>query len=435
MSRHLCFGLAAALFLFIPPGREAGAGWITLPNAPIAVGSRHDDICFVSPVWGWVVNGDGEIFRTTDGGESWERQLHMPGTYFRSCGFVNEQKGWAGTLDGNPLLYETTDSGVSWSPVTSIEPPLPTGICGIWVVDDAVAYACGRYDAPARVIKTTNGGTTWKSFDLSAGARSAVDCYFFDRDHGFVVGGRSDFVTRQAVVMATTNGGATWETRYVGPRLGEWCWKISFPTPSIGYVSLERFNGPTYFLKTTDGGASWQDHFFLPSFEEQGIGFATPELGWIGGWPGPTYATTDGGTSWQLAGFGHLINRFRFLDATLGYAVGETVYKYMSDPAGIPAAELEPRPRVLLAENHPNPFRGVTAIVYTLPQDSEVKLRIYDVRGRTIQTLLAGRQSPGRHEWIWDGRDAAGTAVGAGVYWYRVEASGASAVRKLVVID
>jgi photosystem II stability/assembly factor-like uncharacterized protein len=215
MSRHLCFGLFVALLLFTTPGREVVAGWTTLPNAPLAANSRHDDIFFVTPARGWVVNGDGEIFRTTDGGDSWERQLHMPGTYFRSVGFANEQKGWAGTLDGNPLLYETTDGGVTWSPVTTIAPPQPAGICGIWVVDDSVAYACGRYDAPARVIKTTNGGATWQSFDLSAGARSAVDCFFFDRDHGFVVGGRSDFVTRQAVVMATTNGGATWGGRRV----------------------------------------------------------------------------------------------------------------------------------------------------------------------------------------------------------------------------
>jgi len=440
MSRHLCCGQCAAalllvLLLLAVPAPDAGAGWTTLPNAPVApAGRRHDDIFFVSPTRGWVVNGDGEIFRTTDGGDSWERQLHLPDTYFRSCGFVNEEKGWVGTLFGNPLLYATTDGGATWTPVTAIGAPQPTGICGIWAVDDSVAYACGRYDAPARVIKTTNGGATWQSFDLSASARSAVDCFFFDRDHGFVVGGRSDFATRQSVVMATTDGGASWATRYVGPRLGEWCWKISFPTPAIGYVSLERHSGPAYFLRTTDGGATWQDLFFRASFEEQGIGFVTPDLGWIGGWPGETYETTDGGAFWHLADFGVLINRFRFLGPNLGYAVGETVYKYTGDPAAVAGGEPAPPAARLVAESHPNPFRGMTSLAYTLPREADVTLRIHDVQGRTIRALIPGRQLAGRHEWTWDGRDATGAAVGGGVYWYRVEANGESAVKKLVVV-
>ncbi len=441
MLRHprcglLAAALLAALLVSIAPARDAGAGWTTLPNAPATpAGSRHDDIWFVSPTWGWVVNGDGEIFRTTDGGDSWERQLHLPGTYFRACTFVNEAKGWAGTLFGNPLLYATSDSGATWTPVTAISPPEPTGICGMWAVDDSVAYACGRYDAPARAIKTTNGGATWKSIDLAAGARSAVDCFFFDRDHGFVVGGRSDFVTRQAVVLATTDGGDTWATRYVGPRLGEWCWKISFPTPTIGYVSLERHSGATYFLQTTDGGAAWQDRPFPPGIEEQGIGFVTPELGWIGGWPGATYESTDGGASWQLASFGTLVNRFRFLGTSVGYAVGETVYKYTGDPAAVAGGEPAPPGAMLVAESHPNPFRGMMTLAYTLPREADVTLHIHDVQGRTIRAFLAGRRPPGRHEWMWDGRDAGGGAVAAGVYWYRVEANGESAVRKMVVAD
>src|SRR6185503_8316572 len=138
--------------------------------------------------------------------------------------------------------------------------------------------------------------------------------------------------------LGTTNGGATWQTRHITSRSGEWCWKINFPTPMVGYVSIERFSGQAFFLKTTDAGLTWQDKFFLNSYEEQGIGFATPDLGWIGGWTGPTYETTDGGNTWGTAGFGLNINRVRMLSSTLGYAVGETVYKYTLDTAGLPVA-------------------------------------------------------------------------------------------------
>ena len=97
-----------------------------------------------------------------------------------------------------------------------------------------------------------------------------------------------------------------------------------------GYVSIEKFSGgSTYYLKTTDGGVTWSDQLFQNfQYDIQGIGFLTQSKGWLGGWGGNTYETTDGGASWHLAGFGYIVNRFRFLNQYLAYAVGQTVYKY-----------------------------------------------------------------------------------------------------------
>jgi hypothetical protein len=310
---------------------------------------------------------------------------------------------------------------------------LPTGICGIWVVSESVVYACGRYDGPPRVIKTTNGGATWTTTDLTPLASTLIDVYFVDQDHGFVVGGiGSSFGNRRAVVLATTDGGATWQTRHTATRAGEWCWKISFPTPQTGFVSLERFSGQAFFLQTTDGGLTWQDKFFLDAYEEQGIGFATPSLGWIGGWTGPTYETTDGGSSWQLAGFGQNINRFRMLSPNLGYAVGETVYKYTRDTAGLAqdgAPALGPR----LAQNYPNPFRATTTIRYEIATESVVRIAIYDAAGRRVATLTEGSVAAGEHALVWDGRGSGGQPVGSGVYWMRLEVGGTTRAQPLLV--
>ncbi len=264
----------------------AGSGWVPLPNAP--TGSHFEDTFFVDPMSGWVVDGAGRIHRTTNGGDSWQLQVDEP-AYLRSVGFADAQRGYAGNLNGTPLLYTTTNGGAAWTPVVNIPEPRPTGICGIWVVNASVAYGCGKYDATsARVIKTTDGGASWTSMDLAPLATSLIDCYFFDEDHGFVVGGIGEPAagggeplgersgdTRRAVILGTTNGGATWTTRHTTNRLGEWCWKISFPTPSIGYVSIERFSGSTYFLKTTDGGQTWAEHLFRDNYIVQGIGFVT----------------------------------------------------------------------------------------------------------------------------------------------------------------
>jgi photosystem II stability/assembly factor-like uncharacterized protein len=428
--------LVAAWFLLNAPPAvlAAGFGWSTLPNAPIADG-RHDDLFFIDTNRGWVVNGDGQIYRTTDAGASWVRQFLSPGTYFRAVGFATSQRGWVGNLEGNPLFYTTTNGGTTWVPQDNVPNPRPTGICGISVVSQSVVYACGRFDGPARVIKTTNGGNTWTSKDLSALATSLIDIYFVDANHGLAVGGiGSSFDNRRAVVLGTTDGGATWQTRHTTNRLGEWCWKINFPTPLVGYVSIERFSGTAFFLKTTDGGQTWQDMFFSINYEEQGVGFVTPSLGWIGGWTGPIYETTDGGTTWVSANFGEQVNRFRMLSSTFGYAVGETVYKYSPATAGLALDPLAASAsRFRLAAGYPNPFQETTTIGYSLMRDADVEITIYNALGRRVVTLADGHAVAGTHALPWNGRDASGTPVGSGVYWVRFESDGEAQSKPLVV--
>ena len=326
------------LAMFTCLARSQNPVWKTLPNAPIST-ARMDDLFFINPSVGWVVSNNyedssswrGEIWKTTEGGATWVLQLTL-NQYLRSVGFADSLTGWVGTVfDPDSLLYQTTDGGASWSLVENIPEPRPQGICGISVVNDSVMYASGRYSGPARVIKTTDRGASWTAMDLSLHAGALVDCHFKSPDSGFVVGSNSsDYENGYGRVLFTSDGGNSWTTRHAGSRLGELCWKIQFRTKTTGYVSIEKFSaGPTYYLKTTDGGATWSDRLFLDSlYEVQGIGFADDSLGWLGGWGGDTYETTDAGASWHLAGFGYIINRFRFLNNKLAYAVGETVYKY-----------------------------------------------------------------------------------------------------------
>ncbi len=131
--------------------------WRTLVNSPTVVSAgRHDDVFFINPNVGWVVNGDRRIFKTTNGGATWQLKF-TAGGYLRSVGFADSLNGWAGSLDSNTVLYATTDGGNTWSLVTSFSPTRPAGICGISVVNNSVVYASGRYSDSPRVIKTTNG--------------------------------------------------------------------------------------------------------------------------------------------------------------------------------------------------------------------------------------------------------------------------------------
>jgi hypothetical protein len=90
---------------------------------------------------------------------------------------------------------------------------------------------------------------------------------------------------------------------------------------------------------------------------------------------------------------------------------------------------------VMLQAARPNPFQTRTALAYDLPQQGRVSLRIYDISGRLVRSLIAGEvQAAGHHAAEWDGRDDAGTATVAGLYFGRLEAGRVSDVRRLVRI-
>ena len=83
----------------------------------------------------------------------------------------------------------------------------------------------------------------------------------------------------------------------------------------------------------------------------------------------------------------------------------------------------------------PNPFQSRTVLAYDLARQGRVELRIYDVSGRLVRSLVSGAvQDAGHHSIEWDGRDGAGAATVAGLYFGRLEVGGESNVRRLVRI-
>ena len=82
-----------------------------------------------------------------------------------------------------------------------------------------------------------------------------------------------------------------------------------------------------------------------------------------------------------------------------------------------------------LRDNYPYPFNPSTTIAFTLPQSGLVKLSVYDITGREVQTLQQGVMTAGDHELRFDG---AGLASGS--YFYRLEAEGYQAVKKMLLV-
>lgn len=328
-------------------------GWEKLNTIPYK--GKQDDIFFVNQEVGWYGNGQGKLYKTTDGGLTWDEQWEQPGTFIRALGFVSEQVGFLGNVgtdyfpgvkDETPL-YTTTNGGETWEPV-SIRGPQPKGICVIDILrvpfinhgtlgTKVTVRAGGRVGGPAYLMTSKDMGTTWISEDLSALTAMVLDVKFVSEKVGFIAGASDVEVEKShALILRTQDGGRSWQKVYESSRPWELTWKLSFPTSATGYVTIQNYdesaaNTKRFIAKTSDGGLHWtemlvdQDH----TLQEFGIAFLDAQHGWLGGRT-HGYETLNGGHTWRAIDFGAAVNKIRIVpgkEETDLYAIGSSVYK------------------------------------------------------------------------------------------------------------
>ncbi|OYV84512.1 MAG: hypothetical protein B7Z63_06815 [Ignavibacteriae bacterium 37-53-5] len=116
---------------------------------------------------------------------------------------------------------------------------------------------------------------------------------------------------------------------------------------------------------------------------------------------------------------------------TDGYNGELRVYKYSGTGTGIfgPGTGSRVPETLELSQNYPNPFNPSTIISYGIPKSGFVELKVFDVAGRSIATLVSGHQSPGHYEIRFDG-----SKLPSGVYFLRIEAGGLSQTRKMILM-
>jgi hypothetical protein len=112
---------------------------------------------------------------------------------------------------------------------------------------------------------------------------------------------------------------------------------------------------------------------------------------------------------------------------------------YSSSPSqtsgGVAKPASGPPPALALGAARPNPSQGAVMIPFSLPNEREVTLRLYDVSGRLVRTLLTGRRPAGEHDVLWDARSDAGSRAPQGVYFYRLQADDWVSQRKVVLLS
>jgi hypothetical protein len=136
------------------------------------------------------------------------------------------------------------------------------------------------------------------------------------------------------------------------------------------------------------------------------------------------------GTSWNdMSGSGGDYYKITAVDFS-GNESDPTAQQVATGIGGPPTSA-----RYALGDAVPNPFNPSTVIAYTVPPGGgQVDIAIFDVAGRAVRTLVSGAQPGGRHDVTWDGLDDRGRRASSGVYFYRMEGTGFSATRKMVML-
>ena len=159
--------------------RTVNGGLFWEDVTPISAGFR--DVFFLDAATGWVAGPS--IYKTTDGGTNWTKQLGDGNTEFTAVSFSDSQNGWA--VGFNNLVLHTSNGGQSWTPQNVGAPPV-TALNGVAAVNSTTAWIAGWNGFVAR---TSDSGQTWRK-ETIAGASDVdfEDALFLDANTGWVGG-------------------------------------------------------------------------------------------------------------------------------------------------------------------------------------------------------------------------------------------------------
>lgn len=421
IDANICYiSTSPASGTYIYKTTNGGSSWVTQLNQ---TGGFGDGLWFTDAnngiFYGDPVGNRWTIFRTSNGGTLWD----STGMYLPSEGFAGWNNGlfasgsnvWFGT-NGTKIWY-SSNFGTSWTaqPTTG-----QANSYTVWFNSPTVGLTGG-----ANFMATTNGGAAWAALTVPGTGNIS----------GITGGGTSWWVTRQATsIYESTNNGTSWATAYTAgagsyyhitkARTGTAVWGVrSNGAITKGYgaaVPVELAS----FVATSNEGSVVLD--WSTATETNNKGFEIERK--VDGSEYSTIAFVEGnGTS-------TLVKNYTYTDANL--QAGKYTYRLKQiDLDGTSAYSKEVEVDVAqissyaLDQNFPNPFNPTTSISYRIPEASDVVIKIYDVMGTEVATLVNGKQEAGAHSVVFDA-----AKLSSGSYIYTIKAGNFTSTKKMILM-
>ncbi|HZW38954.1 MAG TPA: YCF48-related protein [Ignavibacteriaceae bacterium] len=439
--------------------------------------STFKTICMLNSNVGFIGGSRGAIYKTTNGGSTWDSLItsipNIADIY--KIDFLNDNFGMAFSNAAdttNGTVFRTTDGGVTWTlhkiPTTSTS---NSRLYSGDIVDQNYAWTTTYQPRP---VKTTDGGLTWTVQTTSDGYGGFLyDIQMFDTLNGVMCGGSGRF-------YKTTDGGALWQVIPTGTT------SITFNALSFidvnkgmvvgsnGVIFQTSDGGTTWDISTTGGPSIYGLYLSAPSTIDSvtaylvGLntsifsmksGIVPVELASFTSSVNGNTVTLNWSTATETNNFGFDVerkvngtwNKIGFVNGSgttterKSYSFTETLnsgkynyrlkqidhdgsYKYYNLPEVI---EIGLPVQYKLSQNYPNPFNPSTIINYSLPSSGNVSIKVYNIIGKEVATIVNGYQEAGNYIRQFN---ASENGLSSGVYFYTIKSGSFTDTKKMVIL-
>jgi len=396
---------------------DNGSTWINYNNS--FTSEELGDIVFKNANTGFIMAWSRNIYKTTNAGGNWAKYtLGNTNTDFGAIEYAGANT-WYLTDYYNPVIYKTTNDGAIWDSI----PTYFSGVTDLQFLNENTGFGVCKYSV---FVKTTNGGINWFMNNTIGSQNFTVN--FIDEYTGYVGGSR---------LKKTTNGGITFDT--IPRSIITTGWDVKFINRDTIFVSGNSrdslYDGGAVW-KSINGGVNWSV-CNIPDINLYGpLRFPNAMTGYVGDGYGTMFKSTNGGNNWFKISSPPYIIGMNFINAETGYAVGNYGIVAKTTDGGtsvfINEEETIAARQYKIYQNYPNPFNPSTKIKFELPFSAvkiPVKIIIFDILGRKMETLLEENLSAGIHEVSWNAVN-----YSAGVYFYTLVTDGFTESKKMILI-
>ena len=397
-------------------------------------------IYFLNQDTGWVVGNSGKILKTTNGGIDWIAQQSNLNSVLRSVFFLNKDTGYITGGNYTPLTFsyvdiiKTTNGGNNWSILYSQLEFYNSASDVSFINANTGFVTCfggNESESVGLLFKTTNSGINWNRSEYRT---SFVTINFISENTGLIVSNYySDVLNDSLVLYRSGNSGNDWTSIYSLTK----CRVTSsmFLNSNTGWITgLYRFSGNSdLMLKTTNGGLNWENFNLTTLSFINSVFFSSNDTGWY--CSSGIFKSINSGANWinQVPSNGtDTYNSIFFIDNSTGWSVGTNGKILKTVTGGLTSVSQSgdniPIKHSLL-QNYPNPFNPVTHLEFGISDLEFVSLKIYDVLGNEIKTLVNEIKSPGVYDMVFDGSN-----LSSGIYFYKLTAGKFSEVKKMSLL-
>jgi photosystem II stability/assembly factor-like uncharacterized protein len=382
----------------------------------------------------WVVGEQGTILKSTDGGLNWN--LIPINTHQNLIGveFINPDTGWVIVgSSSDSSIYRTVDGGNSWEfqSLWSVAPSENLTLDIDFIKDsesDSVwGYITGGL---GDVWRTTDYGDTWEKIRGNCGNGNFWSCCFTDQETGWFVGTAS--ATNPCTILNMSDGGNIWieQTNPADQPLREVCFADPLRGLAVGLVGT--------ILYTSDGGQNWETR---PNngYRWQSAFLTQSGKAWAVGDKGNINYSADWGYSWeaQESNADAELWEVYFVNDDEGWIVGGGIGKpgiiLHTTNGGVVQIDSENNSNLpgffSLEQNYPNPFNPTTTIKFQISAAKYTTLKVYTVTGYEVSSLISKRLNPGTYTYTFDGSNLA-----SGIYYYQLDAGQYREVKKMILL-